>query len=144
LAFTFYYLYTIRDLAWEAAINGYLTGSIIILLVMLLLIKTAIKVFRGKLELHPKIRLSISNLGWKRLGLIFLTLIYIIAIWWGGFILPTFFFLMAGMLLLGVRSKILLCSISAIFSLVGYVSFTFMLDVRFPEGPIEKLIIGFF
>ncbi len=42
LLFAFYYLYTIKDLAWEAQINGFLISSILIILVLIFLVKTTL------------------------------------------------------------------------------------------------------
>ena len=144
LAFTFYYIYTIRELSWEAAINGYLTGGTLTVLIIVLFIRTAVTILKGHTEWSFKIRLSLSTLAKKRVGLIFLAGVYIASMLWAGFILPTFFFLFLGMFLLGVRSRLLLFSISAVFTMAGYIFFILVLDTRFPKGPIEKLISGIF
>lgn len=144
LTFTGYYIYTIRELSWEAAINGYLTGGTLTVLIILLFFKTAVKIIKNQAEWSFNIRLSMSILAKKRIGLLLMAIVYIVCMWWAGFILPTFFFLILGMFLLGVRSRVQLVAISTVFTVAGYVFFILLLDTRFPKGPIEKLISGIF
>lgn len=140
LAFAIYYLYTIMDLSWEAQINGVLIGSTLILLIIIFLIKTAVAVLRGEADLKFKTLITHRSAQFKRFGLLFLAVLYVIVIPWAGFTLTTFAFLLTAMILLGVRSPLRLLTISLVLAITGYYFFISLLDTRFPPGPIERLI----
>jgi hypothetical protein len=140
LAFAIYYLSTIMDLTWEAQINGVLVGSILIFLIVIFLFKTALARWQGKTSL--KFNDFVFNCASKmtRVWFLLLAVGYVIVIPWGGFTLTTFGFLVAAMLLLGVRSPLRLFIISLGLSVSGYFFFITLLDTRFPSGPVERLI----
>lgn len=140
LAFAFYYLYTIVDLSWEAKINGVLVGSILIFLIAVFLIRTAMDRWQGKISLKLKIFVFKSRPQWTRVWFLLLAVAYVVAIPWGGFTLTTFGYLVAAMLLLGVRSPLRLFGLSLVLSVSGYLFFITLLDTRFPAGPVERLI----
>ena len=140
LVFAIYYLSTIMDLTWEAQINGVLIGSILILLVLFFLAKVAWEVFRGVAVLSFDVLTQPGRIQLTRIGVLLLGIAYVIVIQWAGFTLTTFGFLIAAMLLLGVRSPFRLILISLIFSSAGYYFFIELLETRLPPGPIERLI----
>ncbi len=140
LCFAIYYISTIIDLSWEAQINGFLIGTALIALVILFLIKTGIEVKRGEASLKFEALAASRRVQWSRFGILLLTIAYAWVIEWAGFTLTTFGFLIGGMIILGVRSRVKLIGISLILSLTGYFFFITLLDTRFPPGPFERLV----
>ena len=140
LCFAIYYISTIIDLSWEAQINGFLIGTALIALVILFLIKTGIEVKRGEASLKFETFGASSRVQWSRFGILLLTIAYAFVIEWAGFTLTTFGFLITGMIVLGVKSRVKLIGIALILSLTGYVFFITLLDTRFPPGPFERLV----
>jgi len=140
LIFAIYYLSTIMDLTWEAQINGVLIGSVLILLVFFFLAKVALEVFRGVAVLNFDVLTKPGRIQLTRIGILLLGIAYVIVIQWAGFTLTTFGFLIAAMLLLGVRSPVRLIFIPLVFSSAGYYFFIKLLETRLPPGPLERLI----
>ncbi len=140
LLFAFYYLYTIKDLTWEAQINGLLIGTVLILLVLVFLIKTGIEVIRHQSTLRFSELFAKGRVQAGRIGLFGLAVLYVVIIPYTGYTLTTFLFLFAAMFALGVRSPLKLIGVSLVLSLTGYYLFIALLDTRFPPGPVEKLL----
>ena len=140
LLFAIYYLYTIKDLAWEAQVNGLLISSVLILLVLLFLIKVGIEVIRRQSTLGLGELFSWGRTQAARIGLFGLAVVYVLIIPYTGYTLTTLLFLFTAMLVLGVRSPVKLVVISLVLSLTGYYLFIVLLDTRFPPGPVEKLL----
>jgi len=140
LLFAFYYLYTIKDLSWEAQINGLMISSILIILVLIFLVKTTLELIRGKASLQSRSLFHINRMQMVKLGLLSLAVAYVLVIPWAGYTLTTFTFLIAAMLMLGVFSPRKLIGISLVISLAGYYFFIVLLDTRFTPGPFEKFI----
>ena len=140
LLFAIYYLYTIKDLAWEAKVNGLLIGSVLILLVLAFLIKIGIEVIRHESSLRFGELFGWSRAQAGRIGLFGLAVLYVLVIPYAGYTLTTFLFLLTAMFVLGVRSPVKLIGVSLVLSLTGYYLFIALLDTRFPPGPIEKLL----
>ena len=145
LAFTLYYFYTIIDAPWTAQVGAYFVGTILVVLVVLFLIKSALMLRRGEANLHfDNLVAPVSFLN-KRLALLALTLGYIFVVRWLGFTITTFLFLALAMLLLsGGRRKGLIVWLSAALSLGGFLLFIVAFQTRFPEGPFENLIGALF
>ena len=140
LVFAIYYFYTIMDLSWEAQINGFLIGSILIILVFLFLIRTGLEVIRGNASLQFSDLFTFGRAQMARVGLFSLAVAYVLVIPWAGYTLTTFTFLIMAMFILGVRSPIKLLIIALVLSLTGYYFFISLLDTRFSPGPFENLI----
>lgn len=140
LAFAVYYLYTIMGLSWEAQINGVLFGSVLIFLIAVFLLKTFIDRQRGKISFKFKTFVFKSSSQMTRVWFLLLAIAYVVVIPWTGFTLTTFGFLVAAMLLLGVRSPVRLFAISLAMSVSGYLFFITLLKTRLPAGPVERLI----
>ena len=144
LLFTLYYFWTIIDVPWIAQVSAVFVGSILVLLVVAFLIRTAFAVRRGEASLGLGDLIEPRWFLPKRLGLFALTLGYVVVIRWGGFTLTTFVFLALAMLLLGDgRRKRLILALSAVLSIGGYLLFVVAFSTRFPEGPFETLVKGF-
>lgn len=140
LAFAAYYIYTIIGLSWEAQINGLIIGSILIFLIVIFLCRIALDRWRGRISLKFKTFAFKSGIQITRIWFLLLAIAYVIVIPWGGFTLTTIAYLVAAMLLLGVRSPLRLISISLALSMSGYFFFITLLETRLPSGPVERLI----
>ena len=140
LAFAVYYLYTLMGLSWEAQINGILVGSILIFLIAVFLLMTVLDRRRGKISFKFKTFVFKSSSQMTRVWFLLLAVAYVIVIPWTGFTLTTFGFLVAAMLLLGVRSPVRLFTISLAMSVCGYLFFITLLKTRLPSGPVERLV----
>ena len=80
-----------------------------------------------------------------RLALIGLTILFSIAIDWGGFTLTSFVYMALAMTILNRgRHKLRAVLIAACFSLAGYLLFIVAFQIRFPQGPFEILMQGVF
>ena len=129
---------------WEAQINGYFIGGALFLLLLVFFIKTIAGIVKGSCVLDLWDISDPRGLLMKRLGLILLIIAYIVIIQWTGYALATFLFLLAAMLLLGVRSPVALLVVSAVFTFAGYLFFIVLIDTNLPQGPLEHIFAGFF
>lgn len=145
LIFTLYYFSTILDSPWEAQVAAFFVGSILILLIVILLIKTGLALARGtgRFDFSPLVAPLRINL--KRLALFGLTLGYMLLIPYLGFTITTFIFMASAMLLLQQKKRLLFALLlSAAISLSGYLLFIVAFETRFPRGPFEELMRGMF
>jgi hypothetical protein len=145
VAFTLYYFLSIIDSPFEAQVNAFFVGSILLALVAILLIKLGRDLIVGNADL--RLGSVIEPVGFvpKRLILLLLAIGYVAAIEWLGFTLTTFFFLAAAMLVLnhGRRAGFVL-GLAAGLALGGYVLFIVAFQTRFPAGPFERLMAAVF
>lgn len=144
LVFTLYYFSTIWDLTWEAKTNGFLMGSILLVLVAVMFVRSAIQIARGEATLGLGPLLRPIPLQVKRLALLLLSIAFIAVIEWLGFSLSVFGFLLGSLYLLGVRRPAVLWGIPALLTAGGYLLFIRLLDSRFPHGPVEQLLAQVF
>ena len=141
LLFTLYYFSTIIGSPWEAQVAAFFVGTILILLIMAFLIRTASRLLQGQADLGLGALFGDRPLMLKRLALFALTLGYLLLIDYLGFTITTFLFLSAAMLTLGANEKPLrTLGIAAAVSLAGWLLFIVAFDTRFPEGPFELLM----
>ena len=141
LAFTLYYFSTIIDSPWTAQVDAGLIGAILIALTLIFIFRTALALYAGKADLGLGMLFSRDDIATGRLGLMAVTILYILIIEWGGFTLTTFAFLISAMLILTRgRNKTLIVTLSAVMSLGGYAVFIYAFDTRFPRGPFEALM----
>jgi hypothetical protein len=146
LAFTLYYFSTILDSPWEAQAAAFLIGSILIGLIVAFVVRVALTFRRGAASLRvDSSLLGKGGLLFRRLGLIGLTIGYVVAIGWLGFTLTTFLFLASAMLLLGAgKNRLRTVGLAAAVAFAGYLLFVVAFDTRFPRGPVEVLLGGVF
>lgn len=145
LLFTFYYFYTIIDAPWTAQVAAFLVGSILIVLIMFFLVKCIRLIRRGEGTLNFDTIINPKSFLIKRIGLLGLTIAYIFVVSTLGFTITTFLFLFMAMLLLsGGHKKRFIFSLSVILALGGYLLFILAFKTRFPAGPFETLMKGFF
>ena len=141
IAFTLYYFSTIIDSPWEAQVNAFFVGSILIVLVVIQLVRMGRVLFEGEADLGPGELIRPTALLPKRLSLLALTVGYIMVIEWLGFTLTTFLFLACAMLLLNDgRRPAFIVGLAAAVALGGYLLFIVAFHTRFPAGPLEHLL----
>ena len=141
LAFTLYYFSTIIDSHWTAQVSAFFIGAILIFLILIFIVKSVVSLRRGEADLGMDSLLNPRSFIVKRLGLLGLTLGYIVLVDYGGFTLTTFAFLTLAMLLLsGGRNKRFILILSGGLALGGYLLFILAFDTRFPDGPFEQLM----
>ena len=145
VAFTLYYFASIIDSPWEAQVNAFFVGSILLVLVLILLIKTGYELRSGEASLRLGALIEPVRMAPKRLILLLLAIGYVFVIEWLGFTLTTFVFLAAAMLLLNDgRRPGFVVGLAAAFALGGYLLFIVAFQTRFPEGPFERLVEAVF
>ena len=143
IAFTLYYIASIFDSPWEAQVNAFFVGSLLIALSLLFIIISVRSIFRGEACWGLGRVIAPARLVPRRLLLLALTLGYIAALEWAGFTLCTFILLLAAMLLLNdARRPWLALGLSAGLALLAYFLFIVAFETRFPRGPIEHFLQG--
>lgn len=141
VAFTLYYFTTIWDSPWEAQVNAFFVGSILIVLVALLLVKLGRALLAGEANLRLGGLIEPVGVAPRRLTVLLLAIGYVAAIDWLGFTLTTFVFLAAAMLVLNTgRRPGFVLALAAALSLGGYLLFMVAFQTRFPSGPFEWLL----
>jgi hypothetical protein len=139
-AYAAYYVYTVREFPWEAQVNGTFIALVIWLLVVIMLVRTAVRLRRGEVTLRatgitkPKAKLVERGL------FVAVTALDIVLMPWLGFTLTVMLFLLSSMWLLGVRGVKPLVIIPLAAGSVGYVFFIVALNTRLPKGPVEWLL----
>ena len=144
VTFTLYYFSTIWDLGWEAKANGLTIGTILLLLIGILLVRTVLRTTRGEATLGMDRLLKPLESQGKRLGLIATIIAFILVLPWFGLTLTIFCFMCATMLVLGVRKPLPLLVTAFSVAAGGYVGFIVVLNTRFPHGPVENLLARIF
>lgn len=145
LLFTLYYFSTIIDSPWTAQVAAAFIGTILIALVLAFIGRTVLMVMRGEADLGMKNIVEPLAFLPIRAGLIGLTILYTIAIQWGGFTLTSFAFMALATLMLNRgRSKGRAILVAICFSLCGYLLFIVAFGIRFPKGPFENLMQAVF
>ena len=141
VAFTLYYFSTILHSPWEAQVNAFFVGAILLALVLVLLIKLGRELASGEADLRIGALIEPVSVAPKRLILLALAVGYAVLVPWLGFTLTTFAFLSAAMLVLneGRRAGFVL-GLAATLALVGWLLFIVAFQTRFPAGPFERLM----
>lgn len=138
MAFAVYYVVSIWKLPWEAQMNGMFLSAMIWALGLLFIVRV---VRRRMADAGARFGFAslfgTGDLARQRIGLVALTVGYVVVIYWLGFTLTTAVFLAAAMVHLGVRSWGKLVAISLTLSLLGYAVFIVALNSRLPHGPFE-------
>jgi hypothetical protein len=141
VAFTLYYFSSIINSPWEAQVNAFFVGSILIILVAILLLKLGRDLVTGAADLRLGALIEPVSVAPKRVLVLLLAIGYVAVIPWLGFTLTTFVFLTAAMLVLnGGRRAGFILGLAAGLSLGGYGLFMVAFQTRFPKGPFEWLM----
>lgn len=140
LAFAAYFFWSIRGLVWEAKANGVVVGSVLVVLVLIQLARTAREVLQGRatLELGPLIRPWPVQL--RRLAVVVLMALFVATLEWVGTLLGLFLLTAGCMFLLGVRDWRWLTGLPFAICAFVYVMFFLFLHARLPRGPVEAAL----
>jgi hypothetical protein len=140
LGFAIYFFWSIADLAWEAKANGVVIGSVLIALVVLQLSWIGIQLGKGRGDLRTDPLWQPGDVLWKRLGMVAVTVAFILLLQVLGLTLSLFASMAVALWLMGVRRLPVILGISFGVAAAAYVLFIAVLDAGFPHGVIEKLL----
>jgi hypothetical protein len=132
VGFTGYYFWTVQELAWEAKANGIVIGGLLLLLVGILLARTAWRVAQGQARLGITLG-GDAQTDRMRVALMVVMVLFLAA-------LPLF----ASMWLLGGRHWPTLVGVSLVTPLVVWATLIVGLGTRFPLGPFEHAMAAVF
>jgi hypothetical protein len=140
LAFTTYYLWSIKDLVWEAKVAAVFVAVMLYLLIGIFALKTLFGLKRGSLvidfsplwENWPLFRIRALLFGLAALSVILIP--------WLGFTLSTFGFLLATFMWLEKMPAKTAVITAGLLALSGYILFIAILRTAFPMGPFELAV----
>jgi hypothetical protein len=144
LGFAVYFFVSIADLSWEAKANGVLIGTILVVLVVLQLVRIGVRLARGTANLGLAPLWAPREVLGRRIGLVLITVAFIVAIRWAGLALSLFVALAAGLYLMGVRRPAPLIGVPLAVAGAAYVLFIAVLDSDLPRGPVERVLATLF
>ncbi len=143
LAFTAYYMTTITEVPWTSQASAVTVGCLLVVAILAYFLRTAIRVREGRESLDWHTLWFDKIAGAKRIALLALTVIYVIALESLGFTLATTVFIFLGIVLLSSISNWRRAAIvSVCCSVGGYVVFIYFFKTRFPKGIIETTLAG--
>jgi hypothetical protein len=139
LGFAIYFFWSITDLAWEAKANGVVIGAALIALVVIQVARIALAVTQGQGDLRTDPLWQPADVLWKRLGMVAVTVAFILLLQVLGLTLSLFAAMAVALWLMGVRRVSVVLGISFGVAAAAYLLFIAVLDAGFPHGLIEKL-----
>jgi Tripartite tricarboxylate transporter TctB family len=140
LGFAAYFFWSIAELVWEAKANGVVIGSILVALVLLQLARIGLRVARGEADLRTDPLWEPREVLGKRVGMVLVTLSFILLLQVLGLTLSLFVAMAAALWIMGVRKPARLLALSFGVAAAAYLLFIAVLDAGFPHGLIEKLL----
>ncbi len=139
LAFAAYFFWSIVDLVWEAKANGVVIGTVLVALVLVQLARIGLRVVRGEADLRTDPLWEPRDVLGKRIGMVLVTIAFIVLLQVLGLTLALFVAMAAGLWIMGVRKPARLLAISFGVAATAYLLFIVALDAGFPHGLIEKI-----
>ena len=139
LGFASYFFWSITDLAWEAKANGVVIGVALVALVLIQVARVVLAVARGQGDLRTDPLWQPGDVLFKRLGMVAVTVAFILLLQVLGLTLSLFLAMAAALWLMGVRRPSLVLGIAFGVAAAAYLLFIAVLDAGFPHGLIEKL-----
>lgn len=140
LAFTTYYLISIKDLVWEAKIAAVFVAVMLYLLIGIFALKTVLGLRRGSLKIDFTPLWENGPLFRTRALLFGLAVLSVAVLPWAGFTLSTFGFLLAAFMWLENMSLKTALITAGSLALAGYILFIAILRTAFPPGPFELAV----
>jgi hypothetical protein len=140
LGFAIYFFWSITDLAWEAKANGVVIGVALITLVVVQVARIAWEVGQGRADLRTGLLWEPRDVLLKRLGMVAITVAFILLLQVLGLTLSLFAAMVAALALMGVRRLPVLLGIAFGVAAAAYLLFIALLDAGFPHGLIEKIL----
>ena len=144
LCFAVYFYFSIADLAWEAKANGMLIGAVLVVLIGVQLLRIGVKVSKGEGSLSFERLLAPREALSKRVGLVLITVAFMVALPWLGLTLALVLAMVAALYLMGVRKRSHLAWPSLGVAACAYLMFIAFLGSDIPHGPVENLIAYLF
>lgn len=145
LLFTVYYFFTIINAPWTAQVAAFIVGALLIIFVIAFIVRSIKLIKSGGGSLSFEDLIIPKNLVSKRLRILGLTIAFIFTVPYLGFTFTTFLFLSVAMMVLSnFQNKQFIILLSAALSLGGYLLFILAFETRFPAGPFEIFMKGFF
>ncbi len=145
IAFTGYYLTTITEVPWIAQASAITVSVLLLASIVAFVIRTAVRVRRGDERLALETGRMNRVVTARRAALFLLTVGYVIVIDLAGFTLTTAAFVFLGVTVLSSLSRWRSAlSVAFACSAVGYIVFIHFSGTRFPRGPVEELLQGWF
>ncbi len=150
LAYSVYYLFTVKDMVWEARIYSFLLAWVVFFLSAVIMIQSRRKwVSQNKRDMK-KTRVRIGKNSVLSILLILTTFVYIFSLINVGFILSSigFIFLTIVIQIIAKKSgfgpynllKAVVYSIS--FCAIAFFTFAYLFQMDLPRGYLENLILG--
>lgn len=140
LAFAAYFFFSIADLAWEAKANGVVIGAVLLVLVVVQLVRTGLRLYRGEASFGFDTLVSPLDALPKRVGLVLVTVAFIATLQWLGVTLGLLLALLASLWILGVRSRRALVLVPLAVAAAVYLLFVAALQTDIPHGPVELMM----
>lgn len=140
LAFAVYFFFSITGLPWEAKANGVLIGTILVALIGVQAVRLGLQLARGEGELGFEALLGPREVLPKRLGMVAITVAFIVAVPWLGLTLTLFLAMAAALRLMGLSSPRKNLLISFVVAASAYGLFIALLESDMPHGPVEMII----
>ena len=144
LCFAVYFYFSISDLAWEAKANGVLIGAVLVVLIAIQILRIGAHVAKGEGNLSFERLLQPRDALPKRVGLVLLTVAFIIMLPWLGLTLSLLLAMVAALYLMGVRKRSHLIWPALGVAASAYLMFVAFLGSDIPHGPVEHLIAYLF
>ena len=138
LAFAVYFFFSIAELAWEAKANGVVIGGVLVALIVVQIIRTGMHLARGAASFAFDPLWQPRDALVKRLGMVFVTIVFIATLKWLGLTLGLALALLAALWIMGARGKALVV-IPVTVAAAAYLLFVALLQSDIPHGPIERL-----
>jgi hypothetical protein len=139
-AFIAYFFTDVRGLEWEAKANGVIIGTVLAVLVVAQLARIAWKVAKNDATLSTRPLWHPPEVTGKRLGMVAVTIAFIVTIPWMGLTLGLFAWMLVALWLMGIRRWRVLAAIAGVVAISAYLLFILALDSDFPHGPVEKAV----
>lgn len=140
VAFAIYYLSTIWNMPYEARTGGMLVSTVIFILTALLAVRWSKDAARHGVEPGLWSLLGEGTVLYRRLGMVALTIAYVVILPQIGYFIATLAFLSAAMVVLGVRRPLYLVLIPLLTTCVGHLAFIIVLGINLPVGFIGRLL----
>jgi hypothetical protein len=137
LAFAIYFFVDIYDLAWEAKANGVLIGTILVVLIAIQVTRLGMALARGEGRFGFESLFGPREALPARLGLIGVTIAFIVAVPWLGLTLTIFLCMVAALRAMGPQPWRRILIISFIVAASAWGLFIALLDTDMPRGPVE-------
>ena len=141
LVFTGYYLTTITEVPWISQASAVTVSGLLVAAILAYFVRTASRIKRGIEVIAIPGPLREPDVSIRRLGLLALTVGYVVLIETLGFTLTTTVFIFLGIIVLSSLANWRIAAlVSVCCSVTGYIVFIYFFETRFPRGPIENAL----